>query len=310
MLRPLGMDVATAESAEQAQAVFQRSPADVVVTDLNFPGASGIDLIRELRKPKTRPRSCSSPAKARWRARSRRSSSVRRDYLQKPLDPCGSCTLVRELLALRQRARGRGRRRLPSRADGLRGHGRRLAGGCARSSRASIAWLGRAPPCSIVGESGTGKELVARAIHNRSRRSQGRSFPVHTGAIPRELIGSELFGHEKGAFTGAFAAAEGKFEAAAGGTVFLDEVGTMDAPTQVSLLRVLETYRFTRVGGRKETRGQRPHRRRHQQAICSISSTTDHSARTSTTGSTSSRLRSRRCASARTTSCRSPSASS
>ena len=77
-------------------------------------------------------------------------------------------------------------------------------------------------------------------------------MPVHTGAIPRELIGSELFGHEKGSFTGAFAAAEGKFEAAAGGTVFLDEVGTMDSAVQVSLLRVLETYRFTRVGGRKE----------------------------------------------------------
>ena len=111
---------------------------------------------------------------------------------------------------------------------------------------------GTMAPVLVVGESGTGKELVARAIHTRSRRRNGPFVPVHTGAIPRELIGSELFGHEKGSFTGAFAAAEGKFEAAAGGTVFLDEVGTMDSAVQVSLLRVLETYRFTRVGGRKE----------------------------------------------------------
>jgi DNA-binding NtrC family response regulator len=104
----------------------------------------------------------------------------------------------------------------------------------------------------IVGESGTGKELVARGLHNRSRRSQGPFVPIHTGAIPRELVASELFGHEKGAFTGALTSSEGKFEAASGGTIFLDEVGTMDLSTQISLLRVLETYRFTRVGASKE----------------------------------------------------------
>jgi DNA-binding NtrC family response regulator len=104
----------------------------------------------------------------------------------------------------------------------------------------------------IVGESGTGKELVARGLHNRSRRNQGPFVPIHTGAIPRELVASELFGHEKGAFTGALSSSEGKFEAAAGGTIFLDEVGTMELSTQISLLRVLETYRFARVGGSKE----------------------------------------------------------
>jgi DNA-binding NtrC family response regulator len=107
-------------------------------------------------------------------------------------------------------------------------------------------------PVLIVGESGTGKELVARGLHNRSRRSQGPFVPIHTGAIPKELVASELFGHEKGAFTGALSSQEGKFEAAAGGTIFLDEVGTMDLSTQISLLRVLETYRFTRVGANKE----------------------------------------------------------
>jgi DNA-binding NtrC family response regulator len=104
----------------------------------------------------------------------------------------------------------------------------------------------------IVGESGTGKELVARSIHTRSRRARGPFVPVHTGAIPRELIASELFGHEKGAFTGATDKHPGKFEQAEAGTLFLDEVSTMDERTQVNLLRVLETFRYSRIGGKKE----------------------------------------------------------
>jgi DNA-binding NtrC family response regulator len=104
----------------------------------------------------------------------------------------------------------------------------------------------------IVGETGTGKELVARAIHNRSPRAEKPFIPVHTGAIPKDLIESELFGHEKGACTGAVAAAEGKFGAARGGTIFLDEVSTMSERAQVDLLRVLETFKYTRVGGKVE----------------------------------------------------------
>ena len=109
----------------------------------------------------------------------------------------------------------------------------------------------------IVGETGTGKELVARAIHERSARTAGPFVPVHTGAIPKDLIESELFGHEKGAFTGAVSAAEGKFGAAKGGTIFLDEVSTMSDRAQVDLLRVLETFRYTRVGGKVEHVGRR-----------------------------------------------------
>lgn len=107
-------------------------------------------------------------------------------------------------------------------------------------------------PVLIVGESGSGKELVARAIHARSLRRQGAFVPVHTGAIPKELVASELFGHERGSFTGALTAADGKFTAAARGSIFLDEVGTMSSDVQIALLRVLETMSFTRVGGRKE----------------------------------------------------------
>jgi DNA-binding NtrC family response regulator len=251
MLTPLGMDVATAESAEQAMTVFRRNPADVVVTDLHLPGESGIDLIRQLRQLEP------PPAVVLITAEGSVSSAVEAlklgasDYLQKPVDPMRLVTLLQELLRSDDVREVGDDENLPSRPVVFEG----MVGGSARM-REVFARIERVAPTGapvlIVGESGTGKELVARGLHNRSRRSQGPFVPIHTGAIPKELVASELFGHEKGAFTGALSSQEGKFEAAAGGTVFLDEVGTMDLSTQISLLRVLETYRFTRVGANKE----------------------------------------------------------
>lgn len=103
----------------------------------------------------------------------------------------------------------------------------------------------------INGESGTGKELVARAIHNLSSRSSGPFFALNLGAFSKELVASELFGHEKGAFTGAVERKEGVFESARGGTLFLDEVSTLDRKSQVSFLRVLENREYRRVGGKR-----------------------------------------------------------
>jgi len=104
----------------------------------------------------------------------------------------------------------------------------------------------------ITGETGTGKDMVASAIHRRSRRKGGPYVAVNTGAISSELIASELFGRERGAYTGAVEAAKGHFEQAHGGTIFLDEISTINEKAQVSLLRVLETKTFRRVGGEKD----------------------------------------------------------
>ena len=103
----------------------------------------------------------------------------------------------------------------------------------------------------VLGESGTGKEVVARNIHNLSERAKNNFVPVNCGAIPAELLESELFGHEKGAFTGAISTRKGRFELAEGGTLFLDEIGDMPQPMQVKLLRVLQERTFERVGGSK-----------------------------------------------------------
>jgi len=121
---------------------------------------------------------------------------------------------------------------------------------CNRCFAPSDAWRARASPCSSRGESGTGKELVARALHEHSPRVTRPFIALNTAAIPADLLESELFGHERGAFTGADAQRRGRFEQADGGTLFLDEISDMSLPLQTRLLRVLAEASFYRVGAR------------------------------------------------------------
>ncbi|MBV8334633.1 MAG: nitrogen regulation protein NR(I) [Alphaproteobacteria bacterium] len=242
----LGHDVRTTANAATLWRWVAEGEGDLVITDVIMPDASGLDLIPRIKKIRPELRIIVMSAQNTLSTAVKATERGAFEYLPKPFD-------LRELVSLVERALTSPRDApTPLPED---------------DSEEQLPLLGRSPAMqeiyrvlarlmgtdltvTIIGESGTGKELVARALHNLGKRRNGPFIAINMAAIPRELIESELFGHEKGAFTGATARSMGRFEQAQGGTLFLDEIGDMPIDAQTRLLRVLQEGEFTAVGGR------------------------------------------------------------
>jgi DNA-binding NtrC family response regulator len=245
-------EVATAQDASEAWALFSRLPYQLVITDLKMPGPlTGLELVRDIKHswPETLILVITAHGTIETAVEAMRLGA--HDYIAKPVDL--------DMLGLQVR-RAFEHHRLRDEVGRLRA---RLAQagefpeivGSSAAIREVFTRLRQVAdtdlPILIQGESGTGKELVARAIHNLSARRAGPFIATNVGALPETLIESEVFGYEKGAFSGSVREKPGWFEMAQGGTLFLDEVGEMAPKTQVDLLRVLEQREVRRLGGRE-----------------------------------------------------------
>ena len=223
---------------------------DLVITDVVMPDENGLDLIPRIRRLRPELRVVVMSAQNTLMTAVKATQRGAFEYLPKPFD-------LRELLAVVGRALAapapiEARTEPPDADEKLPLIGRSVA---MQEIYRTIARLTTTDlTVMVTGESGTGKELVARALHDYGRRRVGPFVAINMAAIPRELIESELFGHERGSFTGALNRAQGRFEQANGGTLFLDEIGDMPPEAQTRLLRVLQEGEFTTVGGRQPIR--------------------------------------------------------
>ncbi|MCC6812220.1 MAG: sigma-54-dependent Fis family transcriptional regulator [Deltaproteobacteria bacterium] len=245
-LLPLGVGVHSTTSAADALTLLEQYRPAVVLSDIRMPGMSGIDLLGEIKRvdPTTAVVMISGTAHATEAVTALKLGAF--DYVEKPYTDAAE---LREVLAKAAAAA------LVER--GTSASSPRLLGESAamRRVRTAIDTVARTDATVlIVGESGTGKELAARAIHDRSRRATKPFVAVNCAAISESLLESELFGHERGAFTGAATSRRGLFEAAQGGTIFLDEIGHVSPGVQTSLLRVLQEREIRRVGASESTK--------------------------------------------------------
>jgi DNA-binding NtrC family response regulator len=243
-LEGFGVDVAG--GVKVAEERLGRRTYDMVLLDVSLPDGDGVSLLERLRAGgnDTPVVMMSGHATIDAAVRATRLGAI--DFLEKPLSTDRLLLVVENTLRLvRAEEESRALRKATGQAGDLIGQSRAmvlLREQIARAAKANASVL-------ITGERGTGKELVARAIHQASPRAKGPLEKINCAAVPGELIESELFGHEAGAFTGATKQRRGKFERASGGTIFLDEVGDMPLPMQAKLLRVLQEREIERVGG-------------------------------------------------------------
>jgi two-component system NtrC family response regulator len=247
-----GHDVRRAGSVDGALEAIDDAAPDLVVCDWRMPGRSGGDLLDDVR---SRGLDCGFVVMTAYGSIEHAVEAVRRgadDYLSKPFER--DALLLAVDRALRTRRLEAENRRLREVPRDERRFGDLIGGAPAMQAMYRRVEKVAATDATVlvVGESGTGKELVARTLHRLGRRAGGPFVAVNCAAIPETLIESELFGHERGAFTGAHRRREGRFEEAGGGTLFLDEIASMPLPLQATLLRVLQERRVTRLGGSGE----------------------------------------------------------
>jgi len=245
-----------AYDGQQALTVLEAEPIDVLVTDLKMPRMDGMQLLRRVRDRWPDVVVIVVTAHGSVEAAVEAMKIGAFDFVTKPLD--NNELQVKLQKAVAQREMSLKMERMSARldsyeADDIYRHGMGEIAGSSPSMRDLYATIGKVAPTDstvlIFGESGTGKELVARAIHQKSTRAKGPFVSVHCAAYAEGILESELFGHERGAFTGAVARKIGRFEMADGGTFFLDEVGEIPMGTQTKLLRVIQEREFERVGG-------------------------------------------------------------
>jgi len=246
ILEDEGYEAVLAGSGEEALSILNQRPLDLVLLDIWLPGKDGVAVLREIKKlnPPLPVIMMSGHGTIETAVRSTKLGAY--DFIEKPL------SLERTVLVIRHAL---DQNRLHQENEALR---QRMEGSVEILGGSPVIMelkkqVARAAPSQgrvlITGENGTGKELIARNIHLLSPRRGGAFVEVNCAAIPEELIESELFGHERGAFTGAVGRRQGKFELAHGGTIFLDKVGDMSFKAQAKVLRVLEGQPFERIGG-------------------------------------------------------------
>jgi two-component system NtrC family response regulator len=251
LLSPEGYEIMTSDKAQEALRLLQEADVDLVLTDMKMPGMSGMELLEEAKKIKPEVPVIMMTAYGTIEMAVEAMKKHAYDYITKPFQNEELKLTLRK--ALENYRLVKENRRL-SEALSER-HGYRNIVGKSKSMLKVYALIDKVAQSKasvlITGPSGTGKELIAKAIHYESLRKDRPFISVNCGALAETLLESELFGHEKGAFTGAIAMKKGRFELADGGTLFLDEIGDMSPPLQVKLLRVLQEMEFERVGGTK-----------------------------------------------------------